>query len=291
MPPRQGVTIAGRLSADIQIRRQVIFDALAVLDSLPDPGTGLARLASRVLGNAHALDDGPVQATVLRALAWLSEIPDSLAGSARRRALWASAGVALDTVSSTVLVLSLTLPGEGPMVTGLTANTQAGLPARFTLGQVRHYLDAERVPGTSGLSHVFVCENPSVVETAADVLGAQSAPLVCVEGRPSVAAALLLRELRDGGSALHYHGDFDWSGLAIAKPFIASGALPWRFSAPDYDDGLSRNHRLKRLLQPGSPVVTPWDPSLADTMLTHRIAVEEEAVIDHLLSDLSSRNR
>lgn len=130
-------------------------------------------------------------------------------GSARRRLLWASAGVALDTVSSAVLVLGLTLPGNGPVAATLAVNIAASLPVRITLGQVRHYLDAERIPAADTPARVFVCENPTVAEAAAEILGARCAPLVCVEGRPSVAANLLLQELRNIGSELCYHGDFD----------------------------------------------------------------------------------
>jgi len=278
---------AGRLPADVPVRRQVMFDALAVLGVLPDPGTGLARLASRILGNAHALDDGPVQATVLRALAWLSDQRHVAAGSAYRRALWASAGVARDTVSSTVLVLNLTLPGRGPMVTALAVNAEAGLPARFTLGQVQHYLGDERISGVCSPSNVFICENPSVVEAAADTLESRSAPLICVEGRPSVAACLLIQEMQNAGAVLRYHGDFDWAGLAIAKPLIGTGALPWRFGASDYRNGLARNTRLKRLFPPSYLVETPWDHGLAVEMLEHCISVEEEVVTEDLLYDLT----
>jgi uncharacterized protein (TIGR02679 family) len=277
----------GRLPAAAPVRRQVVFDALAVLDALPDPGTGLARLASRALGHAHALDDGPVQAAVLRALAWLDERPLAQVGSARRRMLWASAGVALDTVSSTVLVLNLILPGNGPASSTLAANAAAGLPARLTLGQVRHYLDAERSPSASTPVSVFVCENPTVVEAAADSLGAGTAPLVCVEGRPSVAAILLLQEMRDAGSELRYHGDFDWPGLAIARTVMGIGAVPWRLGAADYGDGLTFSRRLKRLPSPIGEVQTPWDQGLALTMLDHLTVVEEETVIDYLLADLT----
>ena len=278
---------AGRLPASPSARRQILSDALAVLAALPDPGTGLARLASRVLGHAHALDDGPVQAAVLRALAWLDDQPGMPEGSARRRMLWASAGVALDTVSSTVLVLGLTLPGNGPVAATLAVNSAAGLPARVTLGQVRHYLDSERIPAGNTPARVFVCENPTVTEAAADLLGARCAPLICVEGRPSVAANLLLHELRNTGSELCYHGDFDWPGLAIAAPVIAVGAVPWRFGATDYRDGLTLNNRLKRLPAPVGMVQTPWDQALAYTMLEHLMAVEEETVIDWLLADLA----
>jgi uncharacterized protein (TIGR02679 family) len=147
--------------------------------------------------------------------------------------LWAGAGIAPDTVSSTVLVLGLTLPGSGAVSATPAANAAAGLPARLTPGQVRHYLEAERIPAASTPAKVFVCENPTVAEAAADILGARCAPLVRVEGRPSVAANLLLHELRNTGSELCYHGDFDWPGVAIAAPIIAAGAMPWRFGATD----------------------------------------------------------
>jgi len=201
--------------------------------------------------------------------------------------LWAGAGVALDTVSSTVLVLGLTLPGNGPVAATLAANAAVGLPARLTLGQVRHYLDAERTSAANTPATVFACENPTVAEAAADALGARCAPLVCVEGRPSVAANLLLQELLNAGSELRYHGDFDWPGLAIARPIIDIGALPWRFGAADYCDGLNLNSRLKRLRPPKGQVETPWDHDLAAAVLNHRIAVEEEAVMDQLIADLA----
>jgi uncharacterized protein (TIGR02679 family) len=276
----------GRMPAPA--RRQVLADALAVLAALPDPGTGLARLATRVLGHAHALDDGPVQAAVLRALAWHDDQPGAPEDSAGRRMLWASAGVALDTVSSTVLVLGLIMPGNGPAVATLAANAAAGLPARLTLGQVRHYLDAERIPAASTTATVFVCENPTIAEAAADALSTRCAPLVCVEGRPSVAANLLLQELRNAGSQLRYHGDFDGPGLAIARPIIGSGALPWRFGATDYQDGLALNDRPKPLPAPAGEVQTPWDHALARTMRDHLMAVEEETVLDRLLADLAA---
>ena len=276
----------GRLPASD--RRQVLADALAVLAVLPDPGTGLARFATRVLGHAHALDDGPVQAAVLRALALRDGQPTAPEGAAGRRMLWASAGVALDTVSSTVLVLGLTLPGSGPVAATVAANAAAGLPARLTLGQVRHYLDAERSPAAQAPATVFACENPTVTEAAAEALGPRCAPLVCVEGRPSVAASLLLQGLRDMGSQLHYHGDFDWPGVSIARSVINSGALPWRFGAADYKDGLALNARPKPLLAPPGEAQAPWDSALVPAMRDHLMAVEEETVLDWLLLDLAA---
>lgn len=118
-------------------------------------------------------------AAVLRALAWLDGRPDECVGAERRRTLWANAGVALDTVSSTVLTFGLILPGSGPVSSTLAANAAAGLPVRLTLGQVRHYLDKEREPSPDRLSTIFTCENPSVVEAASTSLATRSAPLIC----------------------------------------------------------------------------------------------------------------
>jgi len=279
----------GRMPADPQIRRRVLSDVLAVLDTLPHPGTSLAILAGRVLGHAHALDDGPVQAAVLRALAWRDDRPDEHVGAERRRMLWANAGVALDTVSSTVLTFGLILPGSGPVSTTLAANAAAGLPVRLTLGQVRHYLDKEREPIPDRLKTIFACENPSVVEAASSSLATRSAPLISTEGRPSVAAGLLLRELRNAGAALCYHGDFDWPGLDIARWVMAeSGAVPWRFGARDYREGLGLNQRPKRLSPATGQARTPWDPDLMQAMLNHIVAVEEEIVMDLLLADLAA---
>ena len=59
---------------------------------------------------------------------------------------------------------------------------------------------------------ISICENPSIV--AADALGADCGPLICVEGRPSQAAMLPLRKLSAAGCCLRYHGDFDESLLS-----------------------------------------------------------------------------
>jgi uncharacterized protein (TIGR02679 family) len=126
---------------------------------------------------------------------------------------------------------------------------------------------------------------------AAATLGTGSGPLICVEGRPSVAVGLLLQELLGAETVLRCHGDIDWAGLAIARSLIGAGAEPWRLSTSDYRRGLHHNSRQKRLPPPASPVTTPWDPNLADTMLEQKVAVEEEAVIENLLADLSSRQQ
>ncbi|MEV1154825.1 DUF2399 domain-containing protein [Micromonospora chokoriensis] len=63
-----------------------------------------------------------------------------------------------------------------------------------------------------GLHTVRVCENPVVVETAAARLGPHALPLICVYGRPSIAAWLLLEGLATAGARLLMTCDRDAAG-------------------------------------------------------------------------------
>jgi uncharacterized protein (TIGR02679 family) len=277
---------AGKLPADPRVRARALRDALTVLALLPHPGTSLGRLASRVLGSAHGLDSGAVPATVLRGVAHLAGLPGVPADAAGQRALWASVGVARDSVSSTVLVLNLRLPGDGPLPVTLAVNADHGIPVRLTLDQLQRYLDGP-VPLPPGSGPISVCENPSVVEAAAERLGAAALPLVSVEGRPSVAAVRLVAHLLEAGCELRYHGDFDWPGLAIAAEVIRFGAVPWRMQTGDYLAALPSHPELPRLPAAPPNASSPWDVQLAKAMQVHGRQVEEEHVIEEMLTDLA----
>jgi uncharacterized protein (TIGR02679 family) len=291
---------SGRLPADPAARRDVLMRALTVLAALPDPGTGLAGFAGRTLGRAHALDRGAVPSAVLRALAHLSgreQVPD---GAAERRAMWAAVGIAVDTVSSTTLVLGLRVAGDGPLPVTLRVNADAGLAVRLTLAQINAHLDHPAGPEVTADGHlaatplphggvVHVCENPSVIEDAAARLGGGSPPLVCIEGWASVASLRLLTALRAGGAELRYHGDFDWHGLQLAAGVFRLGATPWRFTAADYRAALTAAHpQLPVLGPPPSGLTCIWDADLPGALTAAGLAVEEEHVIEELLGDLAA---
>src|SRR5690606_8362057 len=105
--------------------------------------------------------------------------------------------------------------------------------------------------------------------------------LICVNGQFATPALVLLRQLRDAGAHLHYHGDFDPAGLVIARRvFAETGAQPWRFRAADY---LAAPKGTKF---GGTVGPTPWDRPLQDAMQANRRIVHEEAVSDELLQDL-----
>lgn len=246
-------------------------------------GVRLAVLASRCLGDSHALDVGHrVPALVLRALALLHGRPLPRT-AVERRELWAAAGVVCDDLSCDVLVLGVAPESDGLLHRYLSEHAAAGEPVRVTLRQLA---GAPPVVLPSA-KRVFVCENPAVVSVAADVLGRRSPPLVCLAGHPDTAALVLLRALVDGGSELLYHGDFDWGGLRIANALGRSLPFrPWRFTAADY---LVAAEHAERIALDDRAVDADWDADLRPAMEAKGVAVEEEAVVESLLEDLTRR--
>jgi uncharacterized protein (TIGR02679 family) len=266
--------------------------ATRVIAALPSPGIGLAVLAARTTGDAHALDEGrPLGALVfsaVRALAGLTARQTATPGE--RRAAWAAIGVARDELSSRVLVLGLPAdPGTGDHrhATGrvLAAAHEAGEPAVLTLRQLTRDAPRSDIGSDTGNSTVFVCENPAVVAAAADELGSACPPLICVEGQLSAAARTLLAQLADQGARFAYHGDFDWGGVRIATTvFRLVGTSPWRFDETSYLAALDRGHGSP--LATGVPADTPWDPRLSEAIAQRGMRVEEEHLLDLLIADL-----
>ncbi len=240
-------------------RRTTTADAEQItraLAGLPAPGSsvGLAVLAARVFGDAHALDRSTalgravVRFVQLEALVRSGTNSEAAASTVKDwRAAWASVGVVCDQVSSQVLVLNLPLEGEARAVA--IANAAAGEPLWLTLRSMAGHLS---VP--SSVPAVFVCENPSIVEAAADTLGATSHPLICTFGRPS-AAALQLLEAVGPQTVIRVQADSDATGRAIVAAIIADNptATPWRMpeSGVVYEEELVDD--LMRDLDPRSP--------------------------------------
>lgn len=252
---------------------QLCEDAVKVLAALPRQGSTRSQLAAQVLGDAHALDTGrPVAALVLAALrhARADELEEGEQEESARTQ-WAAAGILVNALARPALALNL--PGD---------DTRCGEPdylsLRALVRQGRQRDVAQR--------DVFVCENPNIVAIAADALGRRCAPLVCTDGMPAAAQQTLLSQLAAAGARLHYHGDFDWPGIAIANVVIQEfGALPWRFGAQDYRAAVNTAAvSSRRLALPGRDAC--WDDGLKGAMLALGIPVDEEAVADLLLEDL-----
>lgn len=262
----------------------ILYDLERVVRALPVRAEPLAALAARVLGDAHALDPGSPRATLaVRAAARLGrvEFDDTAEG---RRAAWASVGVMCDELSVPALVFNLPAAGATPLSQLLRTAAQAAEPLHVSLRLLLRYpLSGD--PALAG-TEIFVCENPTVVALAAAAFarssGNRSAPLVCLNGQFATPSLILLRQLRDAGARLRYHGDFDPGGVAIARRvFQESGAVPWRYSVDDY---IAAPKGRKFI---GKTAATPWSPLLAVEMAQTGRVVHEEAVFAELALDLA----
>src|SRR5262249_13713909 len=252
-------------------RGQVLCNqALEIFSRLPASAGYLAEIAAVVAGDSHALDPGgPLSAILLRLVSKLSGIDDWRTIEGRRSA-WAGVGVLVDELSAPALTLNLRSEGDSILDRALNLHADTGEPYRITTRQLLR--NGFHFTRSSVGERAYVCENPTVLAAAANILGANSAPIICIEGQPKTAAHILLLQLRRAGVELHYHGDFDWPGIQIANLVIERyGATPWRFLAVDYE-----NSPVGTPLK-GKIVSSNWDPDLTAKMIHRRSAIHEEA--------------
>ncbi|HET6624816.1 MAG TPA: TIGR02679 family protein [Nocardioidaceae bacterium] len=296
----EAIRLGGSPGPDVAAR---LVDELArVMVALPAKGVPLAVFARQTLGGAHALDESRPLGRLARATV-AAAFGSTTSRELSARGAWASAGVVMSNVSSTVLTLGVVGgngAAKGSLTGGLdalgvaTASTleamrTARAPVILTLDQVR----SGGIPALPATGVVHVCENPTVVEVVGTRWAAQPADgsfgagpvLVCTSGQPSTAVMELLELLTAGGAECRYHGDFDWAGLHIARVVQSRvGWTPWRFSAADYRSAADEGDSAVRLS--GRPVDAPWDAGLTPAMAETGMGVEEEAVAELLADDL-----
>lgn len=278
-----------RLTGRDPMTATLLFDqSFALMKVLPAWPVPLAVLAAKYCGSAHALDENTrLGRIMLKLLAKQSAHDAPERNAAKRRQIWESVGVVTDELSSTVLVLNLPAVGDSLTDRLLQEHQRCGLPARLTFRHLRLYPPTLCPASDGDNSTIYVCENPSIIAEAANRLGADCPPMVCVEGYPSLACWMLLEQLCSRGFQLAYHGDFDWGGIRIANKLYATfGFVPWRFTS---DSHRIRSQHHRKLRPPESEA--QWDRLLSDTMRRAGVSVEEESAIDELLSDLINVSR
>ena len=258
----------------------LLAQATAVLERLPagpdESAVLLPVLAEAVTGDPKALDGTPLSGLVLRALA-LRDPAGVPTGPDADRALWTAAGVVTDDLASQVLVLNVRAVGDG-LGDWLTGAAEAGEPFRVTLHQLTV------MPVMPLAIDLRVCENPVVLRAAAAQLGADSAPLICTEGEPSVACYRLLQAAVATGTRIHWHSDFDWPGLRTTAAAVRRlDATPWLMGADDYRAALPASTESVK----GQPAESPWDPRLAELMQASGRAVTEDRQLTALLAELA----
>jgi uncharacterized protein (TIGR02679 family) len=283
--PWAEVWVAGLAAAGVLTRagdgQELVRRAAAVLEavlSAPVVPRSRVEVAAQVVGDAHALDEDTVlHAVVLRGLAAAATVPVP-SGVLERRALWARHGVSPDSVSATCLVLGLRPSGPGALASRMAAAAAAGDPVHLTAWDLRRRDGA----AVSGNPPTLVCENPRVLEAVAERFGG-AVPVVCTAGQPNTVVTAVLGWLREAGTPLRHHGDFDWPGVAIVNRLVGQyDVQPWLMGSSEYEAGF----RPGSPGLAGTPVEPHWDAELGGSMRTHGVAVHEETVLDEILAAL-----
>ncbi|HEY0621243.1 MAG TPA: DUF2399 domain-containing protein, partial [Kribbella sp.] len=238
----------------------------------------LAQLAADVFNDAHKLDANELLG---RAVARLAAITHGLPRPQRAgrdwRTAWASIGVTCDAVSSRVLALNLPLEGDSPATR--QCSNAFGEPVWLTLRSLTSNWSVRQ------LATIFVCENVTIAQAAADELGPDCPPLVCTDGIASGAALDLLAGLSASGCTIEARADFDHAGFTIADQVlsVAPDSHSWRYDAATYaaicdlPDRPTTSRGLSEALD-----------DLRALYTATRIPVHEERLLGDLLADLAA---
>jgi uncharacterized protein (TIGR02679 family) len=244
-----------------------------ILRRLPAAGIPRAQIAAELLGDAHGLDSARPVATLT--LAVLRSRSSSDTGDDRDT--WAAVGILVNELARPALFLNV--PCSGLPVS----------PGEPQYASLR--LLARRPPDWAVASRpILVCENPNLVAILADQLRTACPPVVCVDGHLGAAQRTILKQLKEAGADLRYHGDYDWPGISIANYVIAKyGAVPWHFSAADYVAAAKSAPQLTIPLS-GRPVIASWDADLTAAMTKTGIKIEEEAIAERIIDLLGKES-
>lgn len=268
----QDGTLGGRVAVD------ALAVAVRVLALLPVDGLSLTELAELACGDTKALSSGGAPRLVLDALSLREGVPRPV-DPVGIRALWESAGVSVDALSSRVLVLGYRVREQHSVARWLGEAADEGVPFPLTMDMLA------RGSLTNAAEDLFVCENVAVLAAAARTLGSTSATLICTDGQPSAALHRLL-SFRAPGTTIRWRADFDWAGLRMtARAIERYDAQPWRMDTASYRHALDT--RTSEPLK-GHPVESGWDAELASALRDSGRAVMEERLIPDLMNDLAA---
>lgn len=290
------------LAEEQERQLKVVRYVASVLDQLPkaDAHERLALFAQRTNGDPHALDpDRNAGRLFLLALSDLandqeeinppiSKLPQDRAQELR---LYGSAGLLVDTISSSVAVCNL---AGAVYHDGTPDPLLKAAGERVLLLPLRQLLEWKCIVPAS--TKIFLLENPQVFEEliAASRSVSPLPTLICTSGWPSVAALTLLDQLlqESPGNCLHYSGDFDLKGLQIAAYLLTrytGHCQPWRFDRASYElalqtDGVEAPAKELSLLNALPGIFT----SLSTMIQEKRKWAYQEGIVDLLVEDVSA---
>lgn len=151
---------------------------------------------------------------------------------------------------------------------------------------LREMLMVERVYPKRGRD-VWIVENSGVCSSLMDQL--PEAPIVCTHGQFKLATLMLIDKLVAEGCTLHYSGDFDPEGLAMAQRLNerhSDSVSLWRMSREDYlESGASVELNEERLIKLNAVHLFELQ-SVVEVMKEQKMAGYQEALMERMMKDI-----
>jgi uncharacterized protein (TIGR02679 family) len=253
----------------------------------------LAIFAQKMSGDPHFFDSDRIAGRLFRyALTDLASGTDALDLN-DTHTLYASFGLLIDTISSSVAVYNLV---NATSTNGTADPLLQTARSRILLLPLRQVLEWQSIaPATND---IYIFENPQVFEEVIDGLPDSLPPhdvqstLLCTSGWPS-SAALRLLDLLVTSSAdvqLHYSGDFDLAGLKIAAFMLeryAGQCSLWHMDSETYKIALLHGGLQANRQDVVALGALPDNfQSLVQTMQQQGQWAYQEGVVQLLLEDL-----
>lgn len=281
---------------DYALDETLLTTVARALAALPERYERLPFFANRITGDPHALDETEAAGRVfLQALGWLAEAAEPQGAEAGGRASTAEEKMELlyryhllrDDVQNFVTAYGIVPRGTHDTYFHRAAADFAALNL-----PLREIVRADAfVPAAEGCD-VYIVENSGVFSSLLDALMTARCcvPLLCLHGQPKLASWALLDRLAASGARLHYSGDYDPEGLAIAEKLLRRypGARPWHYEAAAYAPRTRAKltaTRLKQLADITSPALQP----AAAAIRQQKYAYYQESFADQLAKDLLVR--
>ncbi|WP_037986053.1 TIGR02679 family protein [Thalassobacillus devorans] len=151
---------------------------------------------------------------------------------------------------------------------------------------IRELLTLERVYPVVG-SDVWIVENSSVYSGLMDEV--PEAPVICTHGQFKLAGLMLIDRLADEGCTIHYGGDFDPEGLAMAQRLLSrhpEHVQLWKMDPDSYRNTNPtvelEDDRIRKL-----KAITHQELiETARLLETERKAGYQEALLEEMIKDL-----
>ena len=261
-----------------------VSNLAAANDGLPESYERLPFFSQRISGNPHTFDLATLDGKLLIHLLHFKLYGKGavLAQTEAINELLLNFRILRDDITNFVSFANLLGELDGRIHPVWKAAAETGHAVNMPL---RELLKIDKVTAATG-GDVYIVENSGVFSSVLDL--APNAPIVCTHGQFKLAGLRLIDRLVESGCTLHYAGDFDPEGLAMAVRLMErhpGNTQLWRMDTASYRESISSvelGDRLVKLNNISHPLVA----ELIDEMKRIGKAGYQEALLEKMAEDL-----